>query len=112
MLEGSCGKLLVYASSFSSREKRLKPISGAAEKMAKLLKLNVEVVTFRKKFTPIYVYYKEGEEEEPIPIYCDNSERSDMQEIYKVLKNMIFVLSFHPKHSALRSIRDEVIRFS
>ena len=53
MLEGSCGKLLVYASSFSSREKRLKPISGAAEKMAKLLKLNVEVVTFRKKFTPI-----------------------------------------------------------
>jgi len=111
MFEGSCGKLLVYASSFSSREKRLKPVSSAAEKMAKLLKLNVEVVTFRKRFTPIYVYYKEGGEE-PIPLYCDNSERSDMQEIYKVLKNMMFVLSFHPKHSALRNIRKEIIQFS
>jgi hypothetical protein len=111
MFKGSCGKLLVYASSFSSREKRLKPISGAAEKMAKLLKLNVEVVTLRKKFTPIYIYYKEGEEE-PIPIYCDNSERSDMQQIYRTLRNMMFVLSFHPKHSALRSIRREIIQFS
>jgi hypothetical protein len=111
MFEGSCGKLLVYASSFSSREKRLKPVSSAAEKMAKLLKLNVEVVTFRKRFTPIYVYYKEGGEE-PIPLYCDNSERSDMQEIYKVLKNMMFVLSFHPKHSGLRNIRKEISQFS
>jgi hypothetical protein len=111
MFEGSCGKLLVYASSFSSREKRLKPVSSAAEKMAKLLKLNVEVVTFRKRFTPIYVYYKEGGEE-PIPLYCDNSERSDMQEIYKVLKNMMFVLSFHPKHSGLRNVRKEIIQLS
>lgn len=111
MFEGSGGKLLVYASSFSSREKRLKPISNAAERMAKLLKLNVEVVTFRKKFAPIYVYYKEGEEE-PIPIYCDNAERSDAQQICKVLKNMMFVLSFHPRHTALRSMRNEIMRFS
>jgi hypothetical protein len=111
MFENSGGKLLVYASSFTSREKRLKPISTAAEKMAKLLKLNVEVVTFRKRFTPIYVYYKEGEEE-PIPIYCDNAERSDMQEIYTALRNMMFVLSFHPKHSALRHVRKEIMQFS
>lgn len=89
----------------------MNPISSAAEKMAKLLKMNVEVKTFRKRFTPIYVYYKEGEEE-PIPIYCDNGEHSDIQEIYKTLRNMIFVLSFHPKHSALRSIRKEIMRFS
>jgi hypothetical protein len=111
MFENPNGKLLVYASSFASFEKRLKPVSSAAEKMAKLLKLNVEVVKFRKKFTPIYVYYKEGEDE-PIPIYCDNSEGSDMQQVYKVLRNMMFVLSFHPKHSALRSIRKEVMQFS
>jgi hypothetical protein len=111
LFEGSGGKLLIYASSFTSHQKRLKPISGAAEKMAKLLKLNVEVVMFRKRFTPIYVYYKEGEDE-PIPIYYNNAERSDMQETYTALRNMMFVLSFHPKHSALRSIRKEVIRFS
>lgn len=111
MFENSNGKLLVYASSFTSREKRLNPISSAAEKMAKILKINVEVKTFRKRFMPIYVYYKEGEEE-PIPIYCDNSERSNMQEIYTALRNMMFVLSFHPKHSALRSIRKEIMRFS
>jgi len=111
MFEGSNGKLLVYASSFASFEKRLKPVSGAAEKMAKLLEINVEVVKFRKKFTPIYVYYKEGEGE-PIPIYCDNGEGSDMQQVYKVLRNMMFVLSFHPKHSTLRSIRKKVMQFS
>jgi hypothetical protein len=111
MFEGSNGKLLVYASSFASFEKRLKPVSGAAEKMAKLLKMSVEVVKFRKEFTPIYVYYKEGENE-PIPIYCDNGEGSDTQQIYGVLKNMMFVLSFHPKHSALRNIRKEVTQFS
>jgi len=111
VLEGSGGKLLVYASSFSSREKRLKPISSAAEKMASLLNLNVEVVTFRKKFAPIYVYYKEGGSE-PIPIYCDNAERSDVQQIYNALRNMMFVLSFHPRHTALKSMRSAIMRFS
>jgi hypothetical protein len=111
MFEDQSGRLLVYASSFASRQKRLKPVSTAAEKMAKLLKLNVEVVTFRKRFTPIYVYYKEGEEE-PIPIYCDNEEKPNVQEICTALKNMMFVLSFHPKHSALKSARKEIMRFS
>lgn len=102
---------MVHASSFVSREKRLKPVSIAAEKVARLLKLNVELVTFKEKFTPIYVYYKNGDEE-PIPIYCDKSEKSNMQEIYKALRNMMFVLSFHPKHSALKQIREEAMRFS
>jgi hypothetical protein len=111
MLENANGKLFVYASSLASREKRLKTVSVAAEKMARLLKLNFEVKTFRKKFTPIYVYYKNGDEE-AIPIYCNNSEQSDMREIYTALRNMMFVLSFHPKHSALRHIRKEIMRFS
>lgn len=108
---GNYGKLLIYASSFTSHEKRLKSVSMAAEKMAKLLKLNFEVITFGEKITQIYVYYKNGDEE-PIPLYCDSGGKANVQEIYTALRNMIFVLSFHPKHSALRHVRKEIIRFS
>ncbi|MFZ0965009.1 MAG: hypothetical protein WAN82_00055 [Candidatus Bathyarchaeia archaeon] len=111
MLENYNGKLLIYASSFTSHEKRLKSVSMAAEKMAKLLKLNFEVITFGEKITQIYVYYKNGDEE-PIPLYCDSGGKANVQEIYTSLRNMIFVLSFHPKHSALRHVRKEIIRFS
>ena len=111
MLENSNGMLFVYASAFTCRQKRLKPVSVATEKMARLLKLNFEIKTFRKRFTPIYVYYKNGDEE-PIPIYCNNKNQSDIQEIYTALRNMMFVLSFHPRHSALRHIRKEIMQFS
>jgi hypothetical protein len=111
MLENSNGKLLIYASRFISHKKRLKSVSIAAEKMAKLLKLNFEVVTFGEKITPIYVYYKSGDEE-PIPLYCDKGGKVDIQEIYAALRNMMFVLSFHPKHSALRQIRNGIMQFS
>lgn len=111
MLETSNGKLFVYASSFVSREKRLKPIRVATEKMAKHLRLSFEVITFRKKFEPIYVYYKNGSEE-PIPIYCVNGRQSNIEEVCAALRNMMFVLSFHPKLSALRQIRKEIMEFS
>jgi len=109
MLDCPCGELFVYASSFS--QKRLKPVSMAAEKMARLLKLNFEVKTLRKNFTPIYVYYKTGEEE-PIPLYCSNNGQSRVEEVYATLRNMMFVLSFHPKHGALRRVRKEIMQFS
>lgn len=67
MLENVNGKLMVYASSFASGEKRMRFIKVAAEKMAKVLKVNFEVVTLKEKFTPIYVYYKNGDEK-PVPI--------------------------------------------
>ena len=86
-------------------------MSVAGDKMAKLLKLPMEVVAFGEEFDPIYVYYKNGDEE-PIPIYCDKSGKFGMQEIYKALRNMMFVLSFHPKHSALKRIRKDVMLFS
>jgi hypothetical protein len=111
MFENSNGKLMVYASSSAFREKRMRFIRVAAEKMAKVLKLNFEVITLREKFTPIYVYYKNGDEE-PVPIYCDKDGKADEREVYTALKNMIFVLSFHPKFSALRQIRKEVMLFS
>jgi hypothetical protein len=111
MLENCNGKLFVYASSFASREKRLKPVSVATEKMAKHLKLDFEVKTFRKRFEPIYVYYKNGDDE-PVPIYCVGEQQSSIEEICMRLRNMMFVLSFHPKHSALRQIRKEIMQFS
>lgn len=111
MLESSDGKLLVYASSTMSDGNRLKNVSVAAEKMAKTLKLGLEVVTFQEEFTPIYVYYKSGEEE-PIPIYCDKGGQSGRHEISDALRNMMFVLSFHPKHSVLKQRRAEIMRFS
>lgn len=111
MLDSLNGKLLVYASSFASRGSRMKSVSMAAERMARILNLNVEVVTFREKFAQIYVYYKNGDEE-PIPIYCNKGEKSNIQEIFNALRNMMFVLSFHPKHSALKQMRKEIMRFS
>jgi roadblock/LC7 domain-containing protein len=105
------GKLLVYASSFTSRESRLRSVSIAAERMAGVLNVDIEVRTFKKKFTPIYVYYKQGDEE-PIPIYCNNGEKSNAEDVYATLKNMMFVLSFHPKHSVLRHARKEIMQFS
>ncbi|MDH7563997.1 MAG: hypothetical protein QHH24_03820 [Candidatus Bathyarchaeota archaeon] len=111
MLGDSNGKLLIYVSSFASREKRLKPVSLAAEKVAKLMKLKVDVVTFRKKFRSIYVYYKSGEED-PVPLYCNNEERSNIDDVYEALRKMMFVLSFHPKYTALKSLRREVMLFS
>lgn len=110
-MENCNGKLLVYASNVARSERRLRSVSVAADKMAKLLKLPMEVVTFGEEFDPIYVYYKSGDEE-PIPIYCDKGGKSGMKEIYKVLRNMMFVLSFHPKHSALKRIRKGFMLFS
>jgi hypothetical protein len=106
-LENS-GKLLIYAS-FASSEEQLKPVSVAAQKMAKLLKLNFEVVILGEMITPIYVYYKHRDEE-PIPVYCNKREKTDVHEIYATLKNMMFVLSFHPRYSTLRHMRKEVMQ--
>ena len=107
----SSGKLLVYASRFGSCENRLKPVSEAAERMADLLKMGVEVKTFKKKFKPIFVYYKQGDEE-PVPLYCNSGEESNVEDVYVALRNMMFVLSFHPKNLMLRHARKEIMQFS
>lgn len=111
MLENCNGKLFVYASSFMSRGRRLEPVRVATERMAKRLKLGFEVRTFKKRFAPIYVYYTNGDDE-PIPICCISEQQSNIDEICTSLRNMMFVLSFHPKHSALREIRSELMQVS
>jgi len=79
--------------------------------MAKFLDLDLKIVTFQEKFSQIYVYFENGDGE-PIPIYCDKSGKDTIQEICFALRNMMFVLSFHPKHSALKQMRKSIMRFS
>jgi len=109
--DGYDGKLLVYASNSGSRGDRMRTVSMATQQVARLLNLNMEIVKFREKFTQIYVYYKNGNDD-PIPIYNDKGEKSDTQKILSALRNMMFVLSFHPKHLALKRVRSELMRFS
>jgi len=111
MLENSNGKLLIYASKFAFNKKRLKSVSAAAEKIAETLRLDLEFVTFKERFNLIYVYYK-NEEDELIPVYCGKGEKVDTKDVCRALKNIMFVLSFHPKNSALRRVRKEIMQFS
>ena len=111
MLHPEAGRLVVYASSSTSRGNRLKLVSLAAEKMAAMLKMQVEVKTFQDRFTSIYVYYKYGDEE-PVPLYCNNGEELKVEDAYATLRRMMFVLSFHPRYSALRHARKLIIRAS
>lgn len=111
MLEANRGKLLVYASNLASCRKRLKSVSAAAEKAARTLNLDIEIVTLKSRAAPIYVYYKDGKEE-PVPLYCDRNKKSSVKKVCSALRSMMFVLSFHPKYSALRKIRKEIMRFS
>lgn len=76
-----------------------------------MLKLDFEIVRFKEKASQIYVYYENGEDE-PIPIYCDEGKKADMEGICSNLRKMIFVLSFHPRHLSLRQMRQEITRLS
>ena len=111
MFKSDCGKLMVYTSAEAVHGKRLRSVSAATEETARLLNLGFEVVRFRKSFSQIYVYYENGGDE-PIPIYCDEGKTNNLQEICAALKGMIFVLSFHPRHSALRPLRNGIMRLS
>jgi len=105
MLEGS-GKFMVYASNVPS-PKRLKIVGSAVTKVADSLNLETEFSP-RKRLLSIYVYYKNNMNNE-IPVYCDWGKNWREEDVYRAIRNMMFVLSFHPHHSNLRTIRKEVI---
>ena len=111
MFKTNSGKLMVYASAGAPCKKRLQSVRTATEETAKVLKLDFEMVNFGKRVSQIYVYYEDGGDE-PIPIYCDEGKRFDLEEISENLKKMMFVLSFHPRHSALRQMRSELMAVS
>jgi hypothetical protein len=112
VLKNNSGKLLVYASTDAPRNKRLASVKTATKETAKFLKLDFEVVRFRNNCSQIYVYYECGDGDEPIPLYCDEGKAGNLQEICETLRKMVFVLSFHPKHSALKQVRGAIMRAS
>jgi hypothetical protein len=103
---------MVYASTALPSTKRLESVKDAAKETAKRLNLDFEIVRFERSASPIYVYYEENDGDEPIPLYCDEGKRSDLEEIRGKIRNMMFVLSFHPKLSALAHMRDELLKLS
>ena len=112
MFKSNSGKLLVYASSDVPQKKRLTSVRTATEETARLLNLDFEVVKFRNGCSQIYVYYECGDGGEPIPLYCDKGKVGGLEEICANLRKMMFVLSFHPKHSALKQMRSAIMRAS
>jgi hypothetical protein len=112
MFKENCGKLMVYSSTGVPCRKRLDSVKSAAQETAKRLNLDFEMVKFDKSASPIYVYYEETDGDEPIPLYCDEGKKSDLEEISSAIRSMMFVLSFHPKHSALRQMRKEILKLS
>jgi hypothetical protein len=112
MFKGNCGKLMVYASTGVPSTKRLDSVRTAAKETAKRLNLDFEIVRFERASSPIYVYYEENDDEEPIPLYCDEGKISGLEEICSRLRSMMFVLSFHPKHSVLKEMRKELLKLS
>jgi hypothetical protein len=112
MFKETSGKLMVYASSGAPYRKRLESVSTAAQQTAKRLNLNFEMVKLHGNPSPIYVYYEDDAGDEPIPLYCDEGKISGLDEICSALRSMMFVLSFHPKHTVLRQIRKEILKLS
>lgn len=104
MLENN-GKFMIYASNVPSSE-RLRIVGSAVAKVANVLNLQTELSPRRKQLS-IYVYYKSNSGDE-IPVYCDWGKGWKEEDVYQAIRNMMFVLSFHPSHSSLRTIRKEV----
>lgn len=104
MLENN-GKLMIYASDKPHVE-RLRIVGSAVAKVADSLQLETELSP-KMELLSIYVYYKSDSGDE-IPVYCDWGKSWKEQDVYRAIRNMIFVLSFHPRHSKLRMIREEV----
>jgi hypothetical protein len=112
MFKENCGKLMVYASTGVPKGKRLDSVRTAAKETAKRLNLDFEVVRLDRASSPIYVYYEDNEGDEPIPLYCDGGKISGLEEISGKIRNMMFVLSFHPNHSVLKGMRSELLKLS
>ena len=112
MFKGNSGKLMVYASNSVPREKRLESVRSATKETAKQLNMDFKLVKLDRAGSPIYVYYEDEDGNEPIPLYCDEGKRSDLEGISSALRSMMYVLSFHPKHSALRHMRKEILKLS
>jgi hypothetical protein len=111
MYKNNCGKLLVYESTGVASKERIESVKTAAEQTAKRLNMDFDIKKFGKTDAPLYIYY-ECDDGEPIPLYCDEGKMADLEEISSALSKMMFVLSFHPRHSGLRQMRSEIVKLS
>ena len=112
MFRNSMGKLLVCAGVGVPQRKRFRCVRTATEETARCLNLDFELVKFDQSGSPIYVYYDGGDEGERIPLYCDEGKNGDLNDICSAIRRMMFVLSFHPRHSTLKPLRNELMRLS
>jgi tagatose-1,6-bisphosphate aldolase len=80
MYKNNAGKLVVYESTGFPSKKRLESVKTAAEQTAKRLNMDFGIVKFGKTGAPLYVYY-ECDEEEPVPLYCDEGKMAGLEEI-------------------------------
>ncbi len=111
MFKNASAKLTVHAPTGTSPNQRLLSVKMATEAMARHLDLDFEVVRQTKSASPIYVYYENGNDE-PIPLYCDEGKTGSKEEISSKIKNMMFVLSFHPRHTTLKQARKALLAYS
>jgi hypothetical protein len=110
MFKSDCGKLTVHASTAASPKQRLQSVRTATQEMARRLNMDFEVIK-QAGAGQIYVYYENGDED-PIPLYCDEGKSGDLAEISSKIRNMMFVLSFHPKHVVLKQVRQSLFTLS
>ena len=104
----SNGKILIYAPNSSDVGfSGVKNVKSAATKIAKRLKLGVEVIQ-REDLTSIWVYF-ENRDGQLVPVYFNYWPDCPEEEVYLKIRNMMFVLSFHPRFRSLKSIRREVM---
>ncbi|MEM2975680.1 MAG: hypothetical protein QW821_04615 [Candidatus Bathyarchaeia archaeon] len=96
-------EILIYAPNFHRENERLRIVNSAVAKIANKMRLKVQVAP-RKELTSIYVYFRNGNSEE-IPLYSDWGKKGSEEDVYSAIRNIIFVLSFHPKYLFLRKAR-------
>ena len=100
-------KLFVFVSSSSSNQK-ISFIKNAVKKIAQQLNLEFEVVNLSKSVNQTFVCYRKSGADK-IPLYYEKTKYETAQEIYTKIKNMLFVLSFHPNHGKLKEKQDEIL---
>ena len=70
----------------------------------------MEVVE-KDKLLSTYVFYR-CESGVEIPMYRDWGKNWSEEEVYRTIRNMMFVLSFLPDHPVLSTIRDKITLLS
>ena len=103
----SNGKILIYAPNNPGDFGGVKNIENAASKIAKRLKLGLEIIQ-RTDLNSVSVYF-ESCDGQLIPVYFNYWPDRPEEEVYMKIRNMIFVLSFHPRFDSLRPIRREIM---